>query len=412
VQEWAKRLEPGPARELVGHLWSLPEAAQAPAVSGLLQACSSVAPWQRAERLEDLAHSSGWLSGPAHVQLVRGVLAAAGSLAPEQRWAVLKPLCDEVYQLSDAEHASTWQAVVRSYLAVPPGQLAAALAQLHDQVETLRNAGEARQLAVPLMPAVVQESLAWLQRGEALPAEARTKLLLMGAQGLAHLPQEHRGPMLAELTQAIAALPDAARQPQWQALLQAVEQRPPGERVHLFDPVAAQIGALPLEARAAAFESLLQAHRGLPAPYQVLSVVALGTGCVALSRAEWPRVLDQVLAESARIPELGRRASGLLELAGKFCLAGPAADGPLDLPQAGGPRLDVRVRCLDTVVASLPLWRHPPAGFEGWVNAVKDDVQRQLQQRPDDAAALTAVLERLRWLMGPLDTPQVTWQSR
>ena len=77
VQDWAARLEFEPARELAGHLGNLPQAAQAPAVSGLLQACSSGAPGQRAERLEDLAHGSGWLSGPVHLQVVRGVPAAA-----------------------------------------------------------------------------------------------------------------------------------------------------------------------------------------------------------------------------------------------------------------------------------------------------------------------------------------------
>jgi hypothetical protein len=425
VLRWAERLEPGPALKRMEPLQALPEAAREPAFSGLLQGGSSVAPAQRTERLKALAAASRCLSGPGHVQAVREVVAASRSLAPEQRWAVLKPLCQEVGRLPDAERASTWQAIVRLYLAVPPTQLAAALAQLHGEVRTLRNAAGAQRSGLPLTPTVLRELPNWQQQGGALAPEARHTVLLMGIQGLDEMPpakrqrlfglalrsipalrQEHRGPMLAELAQAIAALPDAARRPEWQATLQAIGQWPPGERVHLFEPVAAQIGVLPLEARAAAFESLLQAHRGLPAQCHALSVVALGTGCVALPRAEWPHVLDQVLAEAARIPELEPRALGLLGLAGKFCLAGPAAIGPLDLPQPGGPRLDVRVRCLDTVVASLPLWRHPPAGFEGCVNALKDDVERRLQQRPDDAAVLTAVLERLRWLMCPLDTPR------
>jgi hypothetical protein len=422
VLQWAERLEPGPARELLEHLPGLPEAAREPAFHGLLQACRSLAPAQRTERLEALATGSGQLSEPARSQAARGVLAAAESLAPEQRRAVLKPLGQVVHRLPDAEQASTWRAVVRSYLAVPPGQLAAALAQLHDQIRTLRTAAAEQQPAVPVMQAVLQESRALLERGETLPPEALRTMLMMFAQELAGLPpaarliyfrlvlrsiprqQQHRSLKVESLATAIEALPVAARQPAWQATLQAVEQLPPLEGAPLFDPVAAQIGKLPVEAQAAAFESLLQAHRRLPAQCQVISVLALGTGCLARPRAQWPQVLDQVLAESAHIPDRKLQGLILVALAGGFCVAEPVAIGPLAPPQPERPGLDVRVRCLDKVVASMPLRPHPPAGFVACVEALKGDVERRLQQRPDDAAVLTAVLERLRRLMGPLDT--------
>jgi len=417
VLQWAKRLEPRTAQELVDHLPHLPEAAQAPAFSGLLQACSALAPGPRTQRLKALADRSGRLAEPARSEAVPAVLAAAGSLATPQRWAVLKPLCQAACLLPVAEHAATWRAVVHSYLAVPPGQLDAALAQLHDQIRRRRNAAGAQRLDGPLTPTVLREVSNWQQEGGVLASGVRNTVLLMAIQGLDEMPpdrrpglfrlalrclpgvgQEHRRPMLAELAQAIGVLPDAARLPEWQATLQAVEQWPPGERVHLFDPVAAQIGALPMEARAAAFASLLQAHRGLPAQYHVLSVVALGTGCVAWPRAEWPRVLEQVLAESARIPEPQQRSLSLLALAGKFCLAEPALIGPRDLAQPDQPRLDVRLHCLDAVVASLPLWPPPPVEFVECVNVLSQDVEQRLRQRPDDATFLTRVLEHLHRL--------------
>jgi hypothetical protein len=586
VLRWAEQLEPDPARQLVEHLPYLPDAARGPAFSGLLQGCRSLPPAPRAERLRNLAGRSGDLSEPDHLQAVRGILAAAGSLAPQQRWAVLKPLCREVYLLPDAEHASIWQAVVRSTLAVPPEQLAAALAQLHDQVRTLRNAGEARQLAVPLMPDVRQELQAWLQPDGALPAEARSTALLMGPQMLYDLPpaerqglfeqalhsipqlqEQHRVPFLQELVKAIPALPGAARPPAWQATLQAVEplapqqrwavleplgqaacllpdterasawqavvrstlavppgqqaaafaqlhdqikalrnagpgqrlwvpllppvvlelrewpqrgeaptpearnaallmcaqelddllpadrkglfrealrsipqlrqehrgpllkewakaiaalpeaarwlewqdtlwaagQLPPREGVKVFEPVAAQIGALPLEARAAAVESLLQAQRRLPPRQQGLSVIALGTACVALPRAQWPAVLDRVLDETARIPGLGpvNRAVSLVGLASKFCLAGPAAYDPLAPAPPDRPALDARVRCLDMVLASLPALPGPlPAAIVALLDDLNGSLSLQLQERPDDAAVLRAFHVRLSRLGG------------
>jgi hypothetical protein len=412
VLQWAERLKPGPARELVGNLPVLPEAAQEPALSGLLQACSSVAPGERTERLEDLAHGSGWLSGPVHVRAVRGVLAAAGSLAPEQRWAVLKPLCEQVYRLPAAEHASTWQAVVRSHLAVPPEQLAAALAHLHDQIRMLRDAGAVRQLEVPLMPAVRHALQEWPQQAGELPAEARSTALLMDAQELHDRPpaerpglfeqvlrslpqrqEEHRGPLLKDLAKAIAALPEAARQPQWQNTLQAVEQLPPGERVHLFEPVAAQIGELPMEAREAAFDSLLEAHRRLPAEHdQVPSLMALGTACVALPRAKWSGALDRVLAESVSVQGPERQLRCGLNLARKFCLAESAARVPT------APRHDIRLRCLDKVMAWIsPLPHSPLAGVE-FVTALDEEVRQRSWHQLDNGAFLDEVLERLHRL--------------
>lgn len=197
VLEWAERLEPGPARELARHLPALPDAAQAPALSGLLRACSTKAPGQRTDRLEDLARGSVGLSGPVLVQALRGVLGAAESLAPHLRWAVLKPLCEQVYRLPKADQASTWQAVVHSHLAVPPGQLAAALTQLHARIRTLLQAGVERQLAVPLTPAVLQELPAWPQLGTLPPAE-RKQALLLCAQVLDELPQADPQGFLAQ----------------------------------------------------------------------------------------------------------------------------------------------------------------------------------------------------------------------
>ena len=43
-----------------------------------------------------------------------------------------------------------------------------------------------------------------------------------------------------------------------------------------------------MDARAAAFESMRQAHHMLPAQYHGLSVEVLGTGCLALPRAQRP----------------------------------------------------------------------------------------------------------------------------
>lgn len=581
VLRWAERLEPGPARELARHLPDLPEAAQDPALSGLLLACRSQAPEERTETLTDLAGSSSWLQGPVRAQAIRDVLSAAESLAPEQHWAVLKPLAQGIYRLPAPEQEATWRAVVRSYLAVPPGHLAAALAQLHEQVMTLPNAeggppavflmpavlaalpagrgqGEARaearhtlllmcaqalaqvppagrqglfqhalsalprlreehrgpllkewakaiavlpalvrpqavrvtlaaaetlapaprwaafkslckqlhklpvldqasswqaivraylavppgQLAaaleqvhgrikalsnagaeqepeVPLIPAVLREMLAWARQRGPLPPEARSTVLLMSAQelgempeaeraglfalvlrGIPRLPQERRGPLLDELAQAIAALAQADRLPQWQATLQAVEQLPSQQGVRPFGAVAAQIGMLPVDARAAAFESLLQAHGRLQAPDRVLAMTALGTGCLALPREEWPLVLGRVLAQWEQIPEPDVRALGLLELAGRFCLAEPAAIDPLAPAQAGRPGLDVRVQCVDKVLERMPLRPHAPAEFAARVLALNGEVERRLPQQPLDAAVLAQVLERLRGLRG------------
>jgi hypothetical protein len=407
VLEWAERLEAGPAQVLSEHLRELPAAAQAPAFSGLLQACSSTAPGQRSERLVDLARGICGLARPVDPQAVRGVLAAAEPLAPAQRWAVLKPLGLAIGRLPADEHASTWQAVVHSYLAVPPEQLAAALAHLHDQVRTLHRGGLWR-LTVPLMPAVRQALQAWSQQRGELPAEARSTASLMSPQELYDQPpaerqglfeqalqsipllqEEHCGHLLKDLAKAVAALPEAARQPQWQHTLQAVEQLPPRERVPLFDPVAAQIDQLPMEARQAAFEGLLQAHRRLPAEHdQVPSLTALGTACVALPRAAWPGILDRVLAESGLVKGSERQLLGGLNLIGKFCLAEPAAHAPI------APQPDVRLSCLDKVMAWMSPLPHPsPAGAE-FVKALKEEVMQRLWNRPDKAF-LVEVLQRL-----------------
>lgn len=419
VLHWAGQLEPGPAGELVDRLECLPPAARAPAFFGLLQACGSLEPGLRTERLKALADLSGWLSEPNRLQAIREVLAMAGSLAPEQRWAVLKPLGQVIYRLPGAEHASIWQAVVRSCLAVPSEHLAAALAQVYDQFSTLWNAGEMRQLAVPLMPAILQESMAWLQGDRDLAPAVRNAMLQTGAQGLAELPpaergaffglalgsiplllQEHRRPLLNELALVIATLPQEDRPPRWQATLQAVEQLPAGERANLFEPLAAQIGALPMPARAAAFEGLLQAHRRLPAQHRVLSMLALGTGCPALPHAEWPRMLGRVLDEPAGVPSLPHWEPGLMSLAIKFCRAEPAAHGPIDPAPPDGPRLDVRVRCLDKLLALMPLPPHAPGIFLDGVNFLNTELAWRLQQQPDDAAVLAELLERLRRLRG------------
>jgi hypothetical protein len=404
------------AKTLVGQLQVLPEAARRPAFSILLQQCSLLASEQRAVMLKALTHEIGSLSEPVWLPAVRGVLAAAESLAPEQRWAVLKPLGQEVYRLPVAEQSSTWRAVVRSVLAVPPGQLAAALAAMADQINTLNDGVQLP--AVPLMPAVLQESLAWLQRGEDLPPAPLTTMLLMLASRWADLPpadqqvgfelalhsipllrqDDHRSLLLMEWAKAIEVLPEAARQPAWQATLQAVEQLPPPQRVVPLASLVAQMGGLPVDARAPAFESVWQAQRTLPAqvPYQELSVTMLGSGCLALPRAQWPHALDRVLVELARIPEPLRRVN-VLALATKFCQAEPAANGSIDPGQLDNPGLDLRLQCLDKVLGLMPPPPHPLAGFLEFLNT---QMTQRLLQRPDDAAFLTEVLKRIHWLRG------------
>lgn len=388
---------------------------------GLFQHALDTLPRLREEHrvplLKEWAKAIAVLPALVRPHAVRGVLAAAETLAPAQRWAALKPLCKELHQLPVPDQASSWQAIVRAYLAVPPGQLAEALAQVHGRIKKLSNAGEEQEPEVPLMPAVLREMQAWAQQRGALPPEARCTVLLMSAQelgevpqaerqvlfglvlrGIPGLPEDRRGPLLDELAQAIAALPAADRLPQWQATLQAVEQLPQQQGVRPFGAVAAQIDVLPVDARAAAFESLLQAHGKLQARDRVLSMTGLGTGCLALPRVEWPLVLGRVLAEWEQIPERDLRALGLLALARPFCLAEPAAINPLAPAQPDRPGPDVRVQCVDKILERMPLRPHPPAEFAAYVNALNDDVERQLRQQPLDAAVLTQVLERLRGL--------------
>ena len=433
------RLEPGllegVAKPLVGQLQVLPEAAQWPAFSDLLQECSSLAPEQRTVMLKALAHEIGALSEPVRLPAVREVLAAAESLAPEPRWTVLKPLGQQVHRLPEAEQSSTWQAVVRSVLAVPPGQLDAALAAMKDQVATLQDVANLQPLpVVPLMPAVLQESLARLQRGEDLPPEPHATMLLMLAQGLANLPpaerqdvfrlalrsipllhQDQHGPLLKELAGAIAALPPAARQPEWQATLQAVEQLPPSmEGLVPLDALAARIGKLPMDDQAAAFESVLQAYRTLPELYRWTSAHVLGSGCLALPRAQWPHALDRALNELAQLDEF-LRSGPLLQLAFKFCLAEPAANGPIDPRQPDNPRLDVQTQCLDKIMKLMPSRpRRPSAAFLQIVDTLSSQVQAQVAQRPDDAAFLTEGLERFRRLTGCSTAPRASggWLAR
>jgi hypothetical protein len=417
---------PGPQAEgfrllaaaLVGQLQVRPEAAQGPAFFSLLQDCRSLAPEQHAVMLKALTDEIRSLPEPVWLPAVRGILAAAESLAPEQRWAVLKPLGQEVHRLPVAAQSSTWQAVVRSVLAVPPGQLAAALAAMTDQINTLNDDENVQLPAVRLMPAVLQESLAWLRRGKDLPLEPRTTMLLMLAHGLADLPPavrpavfrralrstpllgpEHRGPLLMDLAKAIEALSQAARQPAWQAALQAVEQLPPPQGVFPLAILVGQMGGLPVDAQATAFESVRQAHRRLPAQYHGLSVEVLGTGCLALPHVQWPHALDRVLEELARLPEPLRRVN-VLGLATKFCQAEPAANGPIDPRQPDKPGLDLRLQCLDKVLEAMPPPPHPSEDFLECVNALNNEMRQRLQQRPDDAAFLTEVLERIRRLMG------------
>jgi hypothetical protein len=417
VREWARRLEPAPARELADTVQSLPDKALEPALSGLLQAAGSVAPEQRTQRLMDLASHLGGLPGPLHLQMLHGVRAAAESLAPQQRRDVLERLCADVYLLPQAEHASAWQALVHSYLAVLPGQLDAAIVQLHALVRSRQNAPAGQQLAVPWMPAVLLESLAWLRRsealaeapGEAIPPQARSRMLRHCAANLAGLPeaerqpffqlalrsipllrQEDRSPLLEALAKAIAALPEAARQPQWQNTLQAVEPLPPGQGVLVLAPLAAQIHKLPMEARAAAFESLRQALRGRDEQYRGSSVQVLGHACRALPREQWPRVLGQVLAESERIPDLEHRAHVLVGLAENFCWAEPAADGP------SHPRNDDRLWHLQQVMRQMLRLPLAPARLGDFVRHMKFRVRSQERIRPHDAAFVAAVVEHLR----------------
>jgi hypothetical protein len=415
----AVRLEPslpeGVAAALVGPLPDLPPAAQWPAFSGLLQQCSSLASEQRAVMLKALTHEIELLSEPVWLPAVRGVLAAAEPLAPEQRWAVLGPLCQEVRRLPEAEQSSTWRAVVRSFLAVPPGQLATALVAMAHQINTLRD--DLHLPAVPVVPALLRESLAWLQRGEDLPPAPRATILLMLARGLRYPPlaerqdifrlalqsiplleQEHRSVVLTEWANAIKDLPEADRQPVWQATLEVVEQLPP-QRVVPLAALVTQMAELPAGARAAAFESVLQANSTLPAqtPYQELSVTMLGSGCLALPRAQWPHALDRVLEELARLPEPLRRVN-VLALATKFCQAEPATNGPIDPGQLDNPGLDLRLQCLDKVLGLMPPPPHPLVGFLEFLNT---QMTQRLQQRPDDDAAfLTEVLKRIHRLMG------------
>jgi hypothetical protein len=435
----AVRLEPslpvGVAAALVGPLPKLPQAAQWPAFSGLLQQCSSLAAEQRAVMLRALTYEIGSLSEPVWLPAVRGVLAAAASLAPAQRWTVLKPLGQQVHRLPVAEQSSTWRAVVRSVLNVPSGQLEAALAAMTDQIATLSDVANPQlRPAVPLRPAVLQESQAWLQRGEDLPPGPHATMLHMLARGLRVLPpaerqaifrlalpsiprphQDEHGALLTELAWAIELLPEAARQPEWQATLQAVEQLPPSmEGVALLGVLAEQMGKLPMDARAAAFESLLQAYRTSSEPYRLHSAQVLGTGCLTLPRAQWPHALDRVLDEVARLPEELRQAP-LLMMAFKFCLAEPAANGPIDPRQPDNPRLDVQTQCLDRIMESMPpLPRRPSAVFRQVVDTLSSHVQALVAQRPDDAAFLNEGFERFRGLAGCPTPPPASrgWLAR
>jgi hypothetical protein len=214
------------------------------------------------------------------------------------------------------------------------------------------------------------------------------------------LGQKHRDPLLMDLAKAIEALSQAARQRAWQATLQAVEQLPPPQGVFPLAILAAQMGGLPVDAQAAAFESVLQAHRRLPAQYHELSVEVLGTACLALPHAQWPHALELVLDELARLPEPLQRGS-VLRLAIKFCQAEPAANGPIEPRQPDQPGLDLRLQCLDKVLASMPPPPHPSEAFLECVNALNNEMTQRLQQRPpDDAAFLTEALRRIRRLMG------------
>jgi len=403
VLAWARGLEPGPALELAHTLPYLPNAALQPVLSGLLQACSSVAPGPRTETLKALASIGSPLqSEPLHLQAVQGVLAAAEPLAPEQRWAVLKPLCRDLYLLPQAEHASTWQAVVHSYLAVPPGQLDAAIVQLNDQVKTLGNVPARQRLAVPLGPTVQGEFLAWLQRGEAL-AEAPGEAIPPQARSVVPR-QEVRSPLLEALAKAIPALPEADRGPYWQITLQAVEQWAPGAEARQFRPVAALIGVLPVADRPAAFTSLQQALDRRPARNPLQSAVVLGTACFAQPRAKWPDFIGRVAHELLRIPDLEQRAISLTKLAARCCLAGPAAAGPKVPGRMGEPLLDVRMQCLGRVLREMPDCLWPPS--EELLRSLNDLIT-QVKQRSgsgEDATFLQAVLAHLqplkdRWEM-------------
>jgi hypothetical protein len=235
-----------------------------------------------------------------------------------------------------------------------------------------------------------------------LPQAMRQAVFRQALRATPLLGQKHRDPLLMDLAKAIEALSQAARQRAWQATLQAVEQLPPPQRVVPLAALVDQMGGLPVDTRAPAFESVLQAHRTLPAqaPHQDLSVSMLGSGCLALPGAQWPHALDRVLEELVRIPEPLRRLN-VLGLATKFCQAEPAANGPIDPGQLDNPGLDVRLQCLDKVLASMPPPPHPSEAFLECVNALNNEMTQRLQQRPpDDAAFLTEALGRIRRLMG------------
>jgi hypothetical protein len=163
--------------------------------------------------------------------------------------------------------------------------------------------------------------------------------------------------------------------------------------------LAGQMGELPEVAQEAAFESMLQTHRRLQAQHHWRSLEVLCIGCLALPRAQWRQALDGVLDELALLSG-DVRGSGVLGLARKFCLAEPAANGPIGPPQPDNPRLDIRLQCLDKVLASMPPLLHPPPKFLEAVNDLHIRVEHRLMQRPDDTPFLTEVLHRIRWLRG------------
>jgi hypothetical protein len=420
VRQQAEQLEPGlpqgVARALRDQIGTLPEAARWQAFSDLLQAGGSLAPGRRAEMLGGLAEEIAGLPQPARLPAAQAVLAAAGALAPQQRWPVLKLLGQQVHLLPEAVQPTVWGAVVRSVLAVPPGQLVAALAAMDEHINTLNDDEDLQLPVVPLMPAVLRELLAWLQRDADLPVELRVTMLQILAAELATLPpnerqagfqralhsvqllpQQQRGPSLAALAHAISALPEAARQPAWQAAAQEVERLPPGHQAGGLAALSGQVGGLPPNTRGAAFNRVLQAHRLLPAEHISQSMGWLCEGCLALPRAQWPQALDSVLEESARLP-MERHGLTLLSLGIRFCQVGPAAEDPIEPVQPGDPGPDVRALCFDRVLQAAQAQQHPSTA--PMLQLLRAAVDLQLLLQPDDAAFLNAARGRIDQVLG------------
>ena len=334
----------------------------------------------------------------------RAVLQDVRSL-PERPDLQARPLAVQAGQveiMSLVEQPGAFQRVLRAQ--EPPGPQADGLRLLAGRMEDLPEAARQQvftqvlQWAAQLGPGLLK-GLAGALVGQlqVLPLAGRQAVFQQALHSISLLEHEHRGPLLGALAKAIAALPQAARLPEWQATLQAVEQLPPPQGVFPLAILADQMGGLPVDARAAAFESVLQAHHMLPVQYHGLSVEVLGAGCLALPRAQWPNAIDRVLGESAWIPRDVRRSS-VLGLAIKFCWAEPAANGPIDPLQPDNPGLDVRLQCLDKVLELMPPPPHPSAEFLPIVSELNTQMTQRLQQRPDDAAFLTGVLDRIRRL--------------